>query len=164
MYKNIICFFSFFLLPKRSMSWSSKRVEGSTHRGWGTNLLWTALFFVLLFRLKFPKLYNIPDTHANSHGHIISNLLLTCCIWTCLLLACHPSNLHDISTRDTCVNVYFRYQVHFQLFFFRMSDFCSCINMSREVFKSISNNRTYLYVIQLNLWRHYQKLYYVLYI
>ena len=34
---------------------------------------------------------------------------------------------------------YFRYQVPLQLFLFPMSDFCSCIDMSKRVFKSISN-------------------------
>ena len=43
------------------------------------DLLWNLLAF-LLFRLKSLWLYNIPDTHANSRGHISSNLLLICCI------------------------------------------------------------------------------------
>ena len=39
-----------------------------------------------------PWLYNIPDAHANSLGHISSNLLLICCMQTRLLPTCHSRN------------------------------------------------------------------------
>ena len=86
-YKNKICFFSFPFITqnvwtgeRESWKWLSLHTQG-----------WTVQIFCetsLPFRLKSSWLYNIPDAHENSCGHI-SNLLLTYYTWTCLL-ACHP--------------------------------------------------------------------------
>ena len=45
---------------------------------------------------------SLPDAYMNSLGHI-SNLLLTHCTWTHLLLACHPHKLRCISARNPCI-------------------------------------------------------------
>ena len=158
----------------------------------GMDLLLTIFLFVLLFGLKSPWLYYIPDTHANSRGHFSSNLLLPSSMLpmqftqhfyrlklylvyfryqvdsllflfpvSVFLLACHPHNacdhtsfLHSTHTMHVITlpsnmspmqftlffcwgylcPVYFRYQVHSQLFWFPVSNFSSCIDMSKVFF------------------------------
>ena len=56
-----------------------------------------------LFGSKSLWLYNIPDTHKNSHGHIFFSLPPTHCTWIRLLLTCHPHNLHGIFAKNPCV-------------------------------------------------------------
>ena len=112
------------------------------------------VFFFLLSDSKSPWLYDIPDIHENSCGHTSASLAFIRCTWTCVLLTCHPrkfswSHLQRAaytmpvitlpssmppkqcirhSLREHLRPVYFRYQVHFRLFLFPVSDFCSRIH------------------------------------
>ena len=75
-----------------------------------------AAFPGLLFSAHLCWLYNIPDTHTNSRGHI-SSLPSMCYMWTYLLLASYPHNLHSTSAGQYLRPVYFRKQVYFLFIF-----------------------------------------------
>ena len=107
-----------------------------------TDLLWTVFLFTLLFRSKSPRLYYIPDTHyIFTRSYLLLSAACTSNVIT-PLLACHlqnarnhPCNLRVISTGDTCVS----HKVHIPLFLFPVFDFLRSVDMSKGVFKLISN-------------------------
>ena len=76
-----------------------------THRGQGSSM--KPLLF-LLFGLKSPWLYNIPDANANFCRHIYCNLPLTRCMWTRLLLTSHPRKCRWLQLHFTAYTYFLR--------------------------------------------------------
>ena len=155
MYKRIIWFFSFPSITleyewererERERGGNRKRLRCThthTHTHTHTEGPTRSLYAFLLNGLIL-WLYNVLDSHANSRGQITSNLLLTRCKETRLLIVCNsrqftPSTCCPLNTRDhdsflpathVIYQVFlpkrlrpikFMNQVHF-LFWFWMSD------------------------------------------
>ena len=130
---------------ERERERESRRGLSCPHRDRGTNLRWN-LFS--LGRLKCFRLFNIPDARTNSRGHISFSLPPTHCAWTHLLLAWYSHNLRGISDENICVlftlgtwciSSYFipsvqLLQLHRQ--------------MSKRIFKSISNTYKSCYAVK----------------
>ena len=142
MYKNIICFFSFPLLPKMYVwiEWEKVQDSWAAHTKIKVGILGKTSSLPMV-SLKHSWLYNIPDANINSHCRISFSLHSTHSTWTCLLLPCYQHNTCDHASFQQATHtisahfcwehlhpVYYRYQVHFLLFLFPVSDFYSCIN------------------------------------
>ena len=123
MHKDIISFFSFPFITENVRMGKSWRRMSYAHRG---RRYGSSVKPLCLFALRVEC--NIPDANVNSCGHISSNMLLTHCTWTPLLLAIHRRNLHQIFPGEYLRPVYFRYQMHFLLLLLLMSDFLIAIH------------------------------------
>ena len=132
MYKNIICFFSFpFITQNIRMIGPNKRVsktaELHTHRGRVTNLQWTIFLFWSLDR-NFPS-YMIFQTPTQILAVLKSAAHATHMIT--LFSSIPPTQFTWHFRQGHLRSVYFRHLVHFLLFMFPVSDFHSCIDMSK---------------------------------
>ena len=101
MYKNIISFFSFhFITQNVQTSKSEKESKTAEMHTWG-GMVRIFCEITQPFSSLGRNLCDYSDAYTNSHVHISSHLLLTCCMWTHLLLICHPSTFHSISAEGT---------------------------------------------------------------
>ena len=66
-------------------------------------------------------------------------------------LACNPCNFQDIFTTEHLHPIYFRYQMHFLLFLFPVSNFCSCIDTSKRPSSQYQIHSQYKNFIHKNL-------------
>ena len=142
MYKNIICFFSFpFICQNVRMRVLSKRESKKlrcTHRGrwYGSSVNCFPIRFTFRVEMSLAILYS--GRQRKFSGNISFNLLLSRCTWKRLFLICHPCNLH----REHLRSIQFWYQVHFLLFLLLVSNFCSCIGMSKVIQVNIQQLKT----------------------
>ena len=116
MYKNIISFFSFpFITQNIRMCWirESRRQLSNTHRCWSTSLQWS----------PFLPSYLISRMPMQIQGLRLQPVTNTITLPSSM----PPTQFTRHFRREYQRPVYFRYLVHFLLFSFLVSDFCSCI-------------------------------------